>query len=72
MAQEIPRDQMAQVLPELHVCPRLLNVYAMVKLYLEGRQNGSTVNLFRCAGTLTGSGKAAVNWLALKQNDFGK
>ena len=72
MAEEISRDRMAEVLPQLNVRPRLLNVYAMVKLYLEGRQNGSIVNLFRYAGLVTATGQEATSWAALKQNEFGK
>ncbi|KAH7703428.1 hypothetical protein AAVH_29398 [Aphelenchoides avenae] len=72
MAEEVSRDRMADVLPQLNIRPRLLTVYAMVKLYLEGRQNGSVVNLFRYAGILTSTRQDATSWAALKRNEFGK
>ncbi|KAH7703427.1 hypothetical protein AAVH_29397 [Aphelenchoides avenae] len=65
---------MAEVLLQLNIRPRLLNVFAMVKLYLEGHQNGSVVNLFRYAEHLkyTKDVATATTWAALKQNELGK
>ncbi|KAH7711892.1 Protein T10B10.4 a [Aphelenchoides avenae] len=63
---------MSDLLPELGSNQRLANVFAIVKLYLEGRQPGTCLFLYRYTSAIAGTDAEATNWAAVKRNEFGK